>query len=231
MPSAQDLEATLTSAKSVSEYIASAPHDGHWKGKGSGWGTQFVAASLPWAILQKSPWVDAMKGSVRGYLISNLYANGGYLPQGFAFPPVGPAPTGNVIKISTTQVTKPDNTYVFARIRVDDGVYPITYDEALVKTPARAIIIPFWCTIHFADANVNHVQIDYRLVARTMTNTGEGSFPLRQAPNLPNGEYILDYNLNGTLSGNIAAQPGMNPAPLTGPNRSATITVTHEQLR
>jgi hypothetical protein len=237
MPKVGDLDGSLRYAKSVSEYLAKPPEDGHWKGKGSGWGVAWTTASAKWILWQNSPWVGVVRRERPGRLVSNLYHATGNVPAGFTSPAGGQAPTGHVIRIRTTQVSKPANTYVFARITVDEGTRvsplqnPMTYDEAVVKTPAAAYINPFWHTIHFADTNVTRVRINYRLVAQSGAIDGDGPFVLNQAQNRqPNGEFILDFN-QGTLSGDIPAQVGVNPATLGGLNRSAIIQVTSEPLR
>lgn len=237
MPKVGDLDGSLRFAKSVSEYLAKPPEDGHWKGNGSGWGTAWTAASAKWVLWQNSPWVGVVRGPRPGRLVKDVYHSPGIIPGGFTSPAGGQAPDGKVFKIRTLQISKPANTYVFARITVDEGtgaaplVNSMTYDEAVIKTPAVANFNPFWHTIHFADTNVTRVRINYRLLSQSGADHGEGVFALNPAQNRqPNGEFLLDFN-QGTLSGDIPAPVTAALATLGGLNRFAQIIVTSEPLR
>jgi hypothetical protein len=165
----KELKDDLEASWRISDWVTIPPgsnNDGHWKGDHSGDGVNFAAFEGMWMLPPDSSYVKAFTVDQVKKLTDSLYSpnftkNGEIPPPGEAIPIARTA-----VLIRTSEVWKPNDDFVYARIRVgtstqgDDQL--ATYVEATQNIKTREIQ-PNWWTIHFDDSIQGKVRVIYEL--------------------------------------------------------------------
>jgi len=225
----QDLGATYR----LSEWV----EEGHWKGKGSGDPTSFLAHSLTWLGLPDGAIVEEFKNRTAYRAISNNLT--GAQPPTKPIPVVPSLPLSHRAVIIRTLNVKESSTG-YLETRIDPGADPDYY--ARVKlfgqtfTEAtqmdKSSIKPFWTSIKFVPLNVSVIEAEYRLI-------DEDGFTKNDVADInpKNGRALnFDINLNANaLTGDLLGPLGIDNALTVNGNESdkakVTIAVIVKNLR
>ena len=167
------LDSDIRASWRVSEWVATGPNDGHWKGKGSGRNAAFLAENLRWAG-SDSTFVKKFKGNgdnaqaIPTLLAPDLGFSDGPKPQAPGAGDVAPVPplaiTGSAIVLHTDQVNFGEKADLYPLVNIGGQEF---VDAMREVNKSISISDERWTAIKFVPTGAVSVPIGYSLWKET----------------------------------------------------------------
>jgi hypothetical protein len=195
----------------ISEWVKDGGEDGHWKGRGSGSRSEFLAFSAAWVAKPDGRFVSEFKDRHAYRLLTKGLT--GDTPPTATVPTVPRLPTNHrAIIVRTLKVAEKDDVGTF-ETKIDPlgkadffakiTVAGQTFTEAMQLD--RSMVTPAWTTIKFVPNSLAQVPIQYQLWDEDGVGRGDDDQvdinPKKGVRNLSFSFTMSNHSLSGDITG------------------------------